>query len=196
MRRQGEPPELIRWQLCGTSKTWSFVPQPRTCIDLFRLSYSGGSDSVLDWLAASTMLPGYFASMLWFPLPEIVTPLSVAVALEVAAALQNFTTPGVTAFAPAFTATVSVTALGQATEPEERLTVVVVADCAQHSAAANISKEKNERAFDISLSFEGLPQNSQSEIRSALSITQPRKNFPLSVFLSHSISEVRAHTLQ
>jgi len=27
MRRQGERPELIRWRLCGTSKTWSFVPQ-------------------------------------------------------------------------------------------------------------------------------------------------------------------------
>jgi hypothetical protein len=24
MRRQGERPELIRWRLCGTSKTWSF----------------------------------------------------------------------------------------------------------------------------------------------------------------------------
>jgi hypothetical protein len=29
MRRQGERPELIRWRLCGTSKTWSFVPQRR-----------------------------------------------------------------------------------------------------------------------------------------------------------------------
>jgi hypothetical protein len=26
MRRQGERPELIRWRLCGTSKTWTFVP--------------------------------------------------------------------------------------------------------------------------------------------------------------------------
>jgi hypothetical protein len=25
MRRQGERPELIRWRLCGRSKTWSFV---------------------------------------------------------------------------------------------------------------------------------------------------------------------------
>ena len=29
MRRQGERPELIRWRLCGTSKTGSFVPQRR-----------------------------------------------------------------------------------------------------------------------------------------------------------------------
>src|SRR5262249_42836425 len=29
MRRQGERPELIRWWPCGTSKTWSFVPQRR-----------------------------------------------------------------------------------------------------------------------------------------------------------------------
>ena len=29
MRRQGERPELIRWRLCGTSRTWSFVPQRR-----------------------------------------------------------------------------------------------------------------------------------------------------------------------
>jgi hypothetical protein len=25
MGRQGERPELIRWRLCGTSKTWSFA---------------------------------------------------------------------------------------------------------------------------------------------------------------------------
>ena len=29
MRRQGERPELIRWRLCGASKTWSLVEQRR-----------------------------------------------------------------------------------------------------------------------------------------------------------------------
>ncbi len=46
MRRQGERPELIRWRLCGTSKTWSFVPQdenaprPRTLLVVSELTLS------------------------------------------------------------------------------------------------------------------------------------------------------------
>src|SRR2546429_6894634 len=46
MRRQGERPELIRWRLCGTSKTWSFVPQdenaprPRTLLVVSELALS------------------------------------------------------------------------------------------------------------------------------------------------------------
>ena len=39
MRRQGERPELIRWRLCGTSKTWSYrydaVPGNSTQLRIF-----------------------------------------------------------------------------------------------------------------------------------------------------------------
>jgi hypothetical protein len=102
----------------------------------------------LELLAAFVFVPINTALMEWVPMGNgsltLAMPLPVNCAWpsnagpwqRAAVASQKLTRPGVTGLPPAFTVAVRTTGLGQTTEADETLSVVLVADCTKVSAPA------------------------------------------------------------